>query len=457
MNSAKQLSSRSKLHGYQERMISHICTVPRSALWAEMGTGKSISTLTALRDLTKTLDVNRVLIVAPLRVAKTVWTDEIKQWPHVGDLDAKILAGLHPTTRRQAVFKDRSTIHIINRELIPWMVDELGKNWPYDTVVLDESSSFKNHTSKRWRALRKVTPYIHRLIELTGTPAPNGYLDLWAQIALLDGGQRLGRTYSQYRDRFFTSDYMGFNWTLKDGAREQIDALISDLCLSMRSEDYLELPPVVNNIIRVDLPPSARKAYKELERDFVLAVDSGEILAANAAALTNKLQQVASGFVYDEEKVPHLLHDEKLDALEEIIESTGGNPVLVAYTFVADVKRILKRFPKAEVLDKNPQTIERWNRGEIGILVAHPASAGHGLNIQHGGSTLVWYGLPWALELYQQMNARLHRQGQTKGVVIHHIVASDTVDETVVAALDRKSVTQNELLKALRDDAVRRM
>lgn len=436
--------------------MQYICDTPRCATFLDMGLGKTVSTLTAISDLIACQEVKRALVIAPLRVSLNTWPDEIASWPHVSGLTYRVLAGLAPPQRRQALI-GKEEIHVINRELLPWLVETLGPYWPYDMVVIDESSSFKSHKSQRWKALRKALPKIERMTLLTGTPIPNGLIDLWAQIALLDGGQRLGRTFSSFRNRYYTSDYMGFSWTLKPGAAEEIYAKISDVCLAMRAEDYLELPPMISNYLRVRLPESARKIYHTLEKDFVALVGDGEeIMAINAAALANKLQQAANGALYDESGLWHGIHDAKLDALEEIVDGTT-DPILVAYSYRADVDRILSRFKTAVALDKNPDTIARWNRGEIRMLVAHPVSCGHGLNLQHGGSTLVWFGVPWSLEYYQQMTARLNRQGQTRTTVVHHIVAAGTIDSTIVDALAGKYRTQAALLAAVRDDAKRRI
>lgn len=448
-------SSRDLLHPYQERAVQFILDHPRSGLFLSMGLGKTIATLTAINDLTKGCEISKVLVVAPLRVALNTWPAELGRWDHVAGLTYSVLAGRSAPDRLRALSGDED-IHVINRENVAWLVEKLGDDWPYDMVVLDESSSFKSHKSQRWKALRKVQTNIHRMVLLTGTPAPNGLLDLWAQIALLDRGQRLGRTYQQYQMRYFESDFMGYKWTIKEGAADIIHEAVADLCLSMQAADYLELPPVVHNTVAVDLPDDSSKRYRQLEKDFLIELEQTEILAFDAAARTNKLLQAANGAIYDEDGAAHELHKAKLDALEEILEANPGQPILCAYNYKSDLTRICKRF-KATVLDKRPATVDAWNRGEIPLLVAHPASCGHGLNLQGGGNILVWFGLNWSLELYQQMCARLYRQGQTKPTIIHHIVAKDTIDETVLSVLDDKEKTQNDLLLAVRDAAVERV
>lgn len=426
-----------------------------------MGLGKSVTTLTAIADLEASFDIDRVLIVAPLRVAHSTWPSEIAQWEHTQHLSARVIKGT-PEKRSSIVIDDKSTIHIINRELVPWLVEFVRnskimreRGWPYDVVVIDEASSFKSHRTKRFKSVKKTLPRIDRLVELTGTPSSNGLLDLWAQIFLLDGGERLGKTFTSYRDRYFDSDYMGFKWTPKPGAKEAIYAKLQDICLTLAAADYLDMPPLIENDVMVEMPATAKRQYAELERDFLVELEDDTVEVFNAAALANKLLQFANGAVYkegDAGRETHTVHDAKLDALGEIVESAAGSPVLVAYNFQSDAARIAERFPNARLLDKDPATINAWNAGEIEMLVAHPASAGHGLNLQTGGNTLVWFGLNWSLELYQQFNARLHRQGQTKPVIAHRIMCADTADLTVAEALVSKDTTQRALLDALKSD-----
>lgn len=439
--------NRANLHGYQNRMVEFICQTPCCALLCEMGLGKSVATATAIQDLSDSFEIYKTLIVAPLRVAKSTWPTELGNWDHL-KLSYSVVCGTEK--ERLAALNKGVDVYIINRENIPWLVSQVGKRWPFDCVVIDESTSFKSSKSKRFKALKKVMPDIERMILLTGTPAPNGLLDLWAQIYLIDKGERLGRTFTLYKERYFESDYMGFKWTPREGVEERIYEKLKPICLTLQAKDYLELPPVIHNRVEVTLNTKQRKQYNDLEKEFLIEIEGDDITALNAAALTNKLLQLANGAAYNETGDYSILHDEKLNALNEIIETNEGKPVLVAYNFRFDLERLQKQFPKSVVLDKDPETIKRWNRGEIPILLAHPASAGHGLNLQAGGNLLVWFGLNWSLELYQQFNARLHRQGQKHGVVIHHIITADTVDNDVMDALERKDTTQTALIEALK-------
>ena len=443
--------SRTELHGYQEGAVDFIKTNPRCALWLDMGLGKTVATTTAIADLINYFEASRVLVIAPLRVAVHVWPQEIEAWEHTRHLSARVIRGT--ATKRLLQASIRDDIHIINRELVEWLVEATGDKWPYDMVVIDESSSFKSHSTRRFRALRKVIPRCDRIVELTGTPISNGYLDAWSQFFLLDQGCRLGRTYTAYRDRFFKKgDYMGFTWTLRPGADKKIQSLVRDLVLRMSSEDYLKLPDVISNRIRVELTPSERAQYRELEKEFLLKLDEADIEAFSAAALSNKLLQFCNGAVYDAEKKTNKIHDHKLDALQSVVEEHPDENLLVAYSYRSDRDRILAKYPNAVDI-KDDGAIDKWNAGKIQMLVAHPASAGHGLNLQHGGHIIVWFGLNWSLELYQQFNARLDRQGQTKPVFIHHIVTEDAIDETVLAAVREKDVTQKQLLEAVKHQA----
>jgi SNF2 family DNA or RNA helicase len=443
--------SREALHAYQRVMIDWIKTRPGCALYCEMGLGKSICVLTALVDLIATFDTARVLIIAPLRVARHTWPAEIARWMHTRGLFYTVLTG-SPATR-EAKLRDSATIHIINRELVEWLVKFWGKRWPYDTVVIDESSSFKSPRAKRFKALKKERPYINRLIELTGTPASNGLLDLWSQVYLIDKGERLGRTYSGFRDAYFESDYMGYNWTPRPFAHHAIYKKLDDVCLTLTADDYLTLPERIDNIVTVEMPKRARAQYRELERECLLEIEDDTITAFNAATLTGKLRQCANGALYtDENGAWAKVHDAKLDALGDIIEEAAGAPLLVAYEFKSDCARIKEWFKHARLFDADVRTLDDWNAGKIPLLIAHPASAGHGLNLQAGGHIVAWFGLPWSLELYQQFNARLHRQGQEKPVFVHHVVTEGTVDEIVLAALGEKDVGQRDLLSALKKD-----
>lgn len=460
--------SRKDLKEYQRRAVAFMHANPSCGLWAEMGTGKTAVTITALADLFERFDIGRTLVVAPLRVARTTWPDELRLWDQARELSFAVIKG-SPEKRLSILRDDRSDMHIINVELLLWLVDAIknepalkntfGGRWPYDVVVLDESSLFGDTASKRFKAMRKQLPHIDRVWQLTGTPAGNGLVGLWSQTFLLDRGERLGRTKTSYLRRWFDAGYMGYTYTPKEGAQAEIEAALSDICMSLLADDHLDLPAMVPNDVVVELPTKARRFYRELEREFVAQLDSGETAEAlTAAALTNKLLQCANGAIYSGEAGEWSeLHTAKLDALQEIVTATEGKPLLVAYNFKFDLARIKKRFPQARVLDKDPATIAAWNAGKIAMLLTHPASAAHGLNLQYGGNHLVWYGLNWSLELYLQFNARLRRQGQKFRVFNHRIIANNTADQAVVAALTRKNVTQRGLLEALRGDAERRL
>lgn len=436
------------LHGYQQRAVHFILERPAAALFMEMGLGKTLVTLTALAELFDRCEIDRVLVIAPKRVAESTWPAEITKWNHTRHLGYALAVG-DARARRAAVLAGKP-ITIINRENVPWLVEAFGKRWPFDAVVIDESSSFKDPSTARFKALRRVRGQIDRMVLLTGTPAPNSLLELWPQMWLLDRGEALGRTFTGFREAFFVSDYMGYRWTPRPGAEAEIYRRIEPLALTLRQEDWLELPERVDNVIRVELPARAQQQYREFEREYLLPVASGErISAANAAVLAGKLLQLANGAAYVDEGEGAFeeIHAAKLDALEELAED--GAPVLVAFQFRSDLARLRRRFPRARPL-LGPRDIEDWNAGRVPMLLAHPASAGHGLNLQAGGSRIVWFGLTWSLEQYQQFNARLHRQGQRRGVIVHHLVAGGTVDEDVIRALQAKEAGQNALLDALR-------
>jgi SNF2 family DNA or RNA helicase len=439
-------------HVYQEHITQKIIELPAVGAFLDMGLGKSVSTLTAITELMhNSFDVAKVLVIAPLRVAKYTWAEEIAKWEHTKYLRlAKVLG---PEKDRLAALASRADIYVINRENVVWLVEYYGKDWPFDMVVIDESSSFKSHKAQRFKALRKVRPLIKRIVELTGTPAPNNLLDLWPQLYLLDRGERLGKTISGFRERYFEPDQRDghtiFSWKLKDGADNAIYAKIEDICVSMKAKDWLSLPERISNIIRVPLSDSVKKLYKQMERDLLLPYADGDIVANTAAVLSNKLLQMANGAVYDENKEVRKLHDAKLDALEDIIEAANGNPVLVFYWYKHDRERLQKRFPQYRTLER-AEDITEWNAGKIPLLLAHPASAGHGLNLQAGGNTIVWFGLTWSLELYEQANARLDRQGQTKRVIVHHLVAEGTIDERVAQAIEQKAQGQDALMEAVK-------
>lgn len=441
---------RSDLHHYQERAIAFIKECKRCALWLFMGAGKTATTLTAISDLSDGFCVSKTLVIAPLRVANTVWAQEAKRWDHLKHLRVSVCTGTE--RQRLAAMQVSAEVYVINRENIPWLVKTCGKKWPFDAVVIDESSSFKSSSSKRYRALKAVVPYTNYMIELTGTPSPNGLLDLWSQMYLIDFGERLGRTKTGFEQRFFESDYMGYKLTPRAGSDEKIHALLADVTMSMDGNDYMELPGRVDLYEMLQLPPKTLANYKEFESELLATLPDGqEIEAMSAGVLANKLLQYCSGAVYtDEHKNWSELHTVKLDALEELIEANEGENILVAYNYKTDLERLKKRFPQAVQLDHDPATVTRWNNGEIPLFLAHPASCGHGLNLQGGGSIIVWFGLNWSLELYQQFNARLHRQGQTKPVRVIHLVIEDAIDERVIKILGEKDATQAKLLLALK-------
>ena len=419
-------------------------------IWAWVS--KTISTLTAIDDLIYDYyDIQRVLVIAPKRVAETTWTDEAQEWDHTKGLRLSVAIGSQK--KRVEALNADADIYVINRENVVWLVEYYGRHWPFDMVVIDEASSFKNHQAKRFKALKKVRPLVKRIVELTGTPAPNGLLDLWAQMYLLDRGERLEKSITRYRDRYFDPDkrdgHIVYSWKLKPGASDEIYSRIGDVCVSMKSSDYLTLPPAMMNVVPVKLQPAAMKKYNDLEKELVLSIDEKDIVANTAASLSGKLLQMANGAVYDENKEVVHIHDEKLDALEEIIDCNAGKSVMVFYYFKHDLARLKERFPNAKELD-TADDIHDWNAGKIPLLLVHPASAGHGLNLQHGGHIVVWFGLTWSLELYQQANKRLHRPGQSEPVIIHHLVARGTIDEDVMRALKDKSVGQDTMMDAVK-------
>ena len=438
-------------HDYQTYATNFILQHPISAVFLDMGLGKSVITLTAIFDLV--LDsflIRKVLVIAPLRVARDTWPFEIEKWDHLKGLTYSVAIGTEQ--ERKFALMRNVDVYIINRENVDWLVNKSGLPFDFDMVVVDELSSFKAYSSKRFKALRRVRPKVKRIVGLTGTPSGNGLMDLWAEIGILDMGQRLGRFITHYRNKFFTPEKRNqlvvFSYKPLPGAEDEIYRLISDITISMKNTDYIKLPELVMNEISVWLPEKEQKAYDTIKRDLVLSLEEHEIDALNAASLSNKLLQMANGAVYDENGGVAHLHDRKLDALEDIIEAANGKPVLVAYWFKHDLERILNRFPAVKL--DSAASIRRWNDGKIPLAVIHPASAGHGLNLQAGGSTLVWFGLTWSLELYQQTNARLWRQGQKDTVVIHHIITKSTIDEDVMRALERKDKTQTALIDAVK-------
>lgn len=442
--------SRDNLHSYQRKAVDFILSEERCMLALEMGLGKSVSTLTAICDMLDGFTASKVLVIAPLRVANSVWAQETRLWAHLNHLRVSVCTGSEKA-RRAALSVD-ADVYVINRENVMWLAQNYGKNWPFDTVVIDESSSFKNSSSKRFKALRKMLPQIERMVLLTGTPSPNGLLDLWAQMYLIDYGERLGRTLTGYKQRFFEPDFMGYKFSLRSGADEKIHRLVSDKVIHMGADDYLDLPDRIDIVQRVTMPRAALSDYKDFERTMLAELDDGETVeATTAAVLANKLLQWSNGAMYtDQNGNWSETHVAKLDALSDIIEDNPGENILVAYNYQSDLARLLKRFPQAKQLNKKQETIDAWNRGETPLLLAHPASAGHGLNLQKGGALCVWFGLNWSLEYYQQFNARLHRQGQDRPVRVAHIVCEDTIDERVLNVLRDKDAVQNNLLSALK-------
>ena len=441
---------RDNLHAYQERAVKFIIEQKRCQLWLDLGLGKSVTTLTAITDLLDGLAVNRVLVIAPLRVANSVWKQEAANWQHTNHLRVNVVTGSEK--QRISALNSTADLYVINRENIKWLVDYYGKFWPFDYVVIDESSSFKSASSQRFKALKKVLPETTHITLLTGTPSPNGLMDLWAQCYLVDYGAALGKTMTSYKQRFFESDYMGYKFTPREGSADKIKTLLQPFTLSMSAADYLDMPDRIDSAIKVQLPPKVKAQYDDFERDLVTEIDGQELDAQSAAVLANKLLQWCNGATYtDEHKNWSELHAEKLDALADLIEDNPGENLLIAYNYKTDLIRLQKRFPAAVVLDKNPDTITRWNNGEIKMLLAHPASAGHGLNLQKGGSVVIWFGLTWSLELYQQFNGRLHRQGQLKPVRVMHIVAEGCIDEQVLSVIGSKAATQDDLLKAVKE------
>lgn len=438
-------------HDYQAYAVKFIKEHPVAAILLEMGLGKTVITLTAIHDLMlDSFDVKRTLIIAPLRVARDTWSAEIRKWDHLKGLTYSVAVGSE--RERKAALMQNTHIHIINRENVDWLVNDSGLPFDYDMVVIDELSSFKSGQAKRFKSLLKVRPRVRRIVGLTGTPSSNGLMDLWAEFRVLDMGQRLGRYISNYRSAYFVPDKRNaqviFSYKPAPGAEDMIYAKISDITISMKTADYLRLPELVMNTVPVTLDPDERKVYDRFRNDMVAEIRGEEIDAANAAVLAGKLLQMAGGAIYGEDDTVLPIHERKLDALEDLIEGANGKPVLVAYWFRHEAERIRKRFDVREI--RSSCDIEDWNAGRVPVALIHPASAGHGLNLQSGGSTLVWFSLTWSLELYQQTNARLYRQGQKETVVIHHIVAKDTIDENVMAALDRKDQTQTALINAVR-------
>ena len=445
-------------HTYQKRAVDFIIDTPKCALFLSMGLGKSVITLTAIQQLMEDyLEIRKVLIVAPKSVARNTWPAELRKWDHLKGLRYSLVMGTE-TQRRKAISAE-ADIYIVNRENLTWMVnyhDQVLVTWPYNCVVLDESSSFKNPQARRYKSIRRMRWRMYRIIELTGTPSPNGLMDLWSQIELLDGGQRLGRTLTTYRTRYFNpgrhNGHVVYEWRPKPGAREQITEAISDICLSMRADDYIEMPDLICAGMDIALSNAELKGYRDFEKQQLLEVDETEIEAVTAAALTNKLLQYTGGAVYDSEHEWHEVGRSKLEVLSELVEA-AGEPVLVFYAYQHELARILTDLEEYAPVQftGEPEILEAWNRGEIRVLVCHPASVAYGLNMQAGGHIIVWYTTTWNLELYQQANARLYRQGQGKPVMLYHLTALGTVDERVMDALAGKTTVQDYLMNRIKE------
>lgn len=445
-------------HSYQKYAIEYLKSHPVSALFLDCGLGKTSITLSAVNELLfDSFEVRKVLVIAPVRVAKFSWPDEIKKWDHLSELRYSLAVGTEEQ-RIEALNAD-ADIYIINRENIQWLVEKSGVPFVFDMLVIDELSSFKNHQTKRFKSLMKVRPRVKRIVGLTGTPSSNGLMDLFAEFKILDMGERLGRFIGQYRNKYFKPDKMNgqvvYSYKPLPHAEQDIYEKISDITVSMKANEYLKMPELVVSNYEVQLSDKERKHYDEMKKNLVLEIAEGEITASNAASLSNKLCQMSNGAIYNDKQNIIEIHSRKLDALEDIIESMNGKPLLLAYWYKHDFERIAERLKSLHIpfskLDTD-ENIERWNKGEIPVALIHPASAGHGLNLQSGGSTLVWFGLTWSLELYQQTNARLYRQGQINTVVIQHIITKGTIDEQILKALQRKDKTQSDLIDAVKAD-----
>ena len=436
-------------HKYQEEAINKIIKIDRCGLFLDMGLGKTVITLTAINDLMfDRFEVNKVVIIAPLKVAEDTWIKEISKWDHLTNLSMSLVLG--DKNKRIKALETQADIYVINRENVSWLVTYLGRDWDFDMVVIDELSSFKNPSASRFKSLKKVIGKSSRVVGLTGTPNPNGYIDLWGQIYLLDSGERLGKTLTRFRDTYFVPDkrdsYRIFTYKLKSGADKLINKEISDICISMKADDYLDLPDKI--FVNHEISLENRRSYDELEKEFYFEFDKGsEVTAASKSVLINKLLQLCNGAVYTDGDKYQVVHDDKLDKLEEIVESTLDSPILCFYQYKHDLDRIINRFDFAKELSQD--NIDAWNKGKIKLLLTHPASSAYGLNLQDGGNVIVWFGLPWNLELYQQANARLHRQGQRRNVFIHHLICENTVEERVLETLQRKGIVQDELLDYL--------
>lgn len=446
------------LREYQSAAVDHILENTHCGLFLEMGLGKTVSSLTALNTLMyEDLEIDTALIIGPKRVIESVWADEIEKWSHLRHLTFSIITGT--AKQRKAAIAKKADIYMVSRDNVAWLCGQFGGSMlPYDALIIDESSSFKNPKSQRFKALRLVQPSFDRIVILTGTPAPNSLIDLWPQIFLLDRGERLGKTLTRYREDYFTpnqrSGHIVYNYKLKGGGDELIHDRIKDICMSMKTEDFLSLPEYIDNIIDVRFPQEIQDQYDEFERQQVIELfgdEDKEITALNAAALSNKLLQYANGAIYDEDRNVHEVHDLKLDAAEEIIEDADGKPVLIGWAYQHDRDRLMKRLKKYKPRElKNNRDIKDWNAGKINVLLMHPASGGHGLNLQFGGHLIIWFGQTWSLEFYQQFNARLRRPGQTETVIINRLVAHRTIESDVIKALEAKAMKQNGLMDAVK-------
>mgnify|MGYP000354072028 FL=1 len=442
------------LHNYQEYAKDFIVKNKKCGLFLDMGLGKTVTSLTAIDILMNDyLDIGKVLVIAPKNVAENTWTDEVQKWEHLRGLKVKCISGT--AVKRRKALDEEADIYTISRDNVVWLVDELKKDWKFDTLIIDELSSFKNPSSKRFKKLKTVTPFFDRVIGLTGTPAPNSYMDLWSQIYLLDRGERLGKNITAFRRQFFNAYSRGMyvEYELKEGAKEKIDDLISDICVSMKSKDYLKdlKEPIIIDY-KVKLDNKEFKLYRDMAKEAVAEVtEKDKVVALSAAVVTNKLLQMANGTVYGDDKKPFKIHERKLETLDDILEQAQNENILVFYNFQSDLENILSKFPEAKKFEGS-EDIRNWNSGKIKMLLLHPASAGHGLNLQQGGSIIVWYGLTWSLELYLQANARLVRQGQKEVVRIYRLVTEHTVDERVIETLNGKKYKQDELLEKLKAD-----
>jgi SNF2 family DNA or RNA helicase len=432
------------MHNYQNYAVKEVIKNPKKALFLKMGSGKTTSSLTIANDMLNNLFVSNCLIIAPLRVCNNVWKQESEKWDHLQHLNIKICT--NDAKSRLISLNSKADIHIINRENIPWLIANV--KWRWDMVIIDESSSFKNHSSKRFRALKTKLDRITSMILLSGTPCTNSMMNLWAQIYLLDQGKRLGKNITIFRQRYFQLDYTGYKYNLKPGAKNQILNAIKDIAITMDIDIASAGSEPYNYYI--NLPKDVEKQYNKFEKDFLISLEDITITTLSKAALTNKLLQFCNGAIYDNDGKTQFLHDEKINALKDIIEDNPNENFLIAYNYKSDLERIQRAFPKAKVLSKNPKDQDDWNKGKIKMLLAHPASAGHGLNLQHGGNIVIWFGLNWSLELYQQFNARLDRQGQSKKVRIIHIVTKDCLDEKVLLAWNSNAQTQDEVLEFLK-------